>query len=267
MADTLKLLCILAHPDDETLGFGGALAKYAAEGVETYLITATRGERGWTGDPDQNPGLEGLGRIREGELRAAANHLGIRDICFLDYIDGDLDQADPQEAVTKIVSYVRAIRPQVVLTFAPDGAYGHPDHIAISQFASAALIASADPAFAAPGEPYRVPKLYCKIDTQAEVDLYVPIVGDIVMPVDGVDRRICVWPDWAVSALIEAGDYSDRVYQAIACHQSQFPDFASMIPGLKQHLQALCNLQTYLRLYSFVNGGRAVEQDLFEGLR
>src|SRR5689334_17739845 len=126
MPEPLRLLAILAHPDDESLGNGGALARAAAEGVATYLLTATRGERGWPGDPAQYPGLEALGRIRTAELEAAAAVLGIREVAFLDYIDGDLDQADPQEAVAKIVRYIRRVRPQVILTFPPDGAYGHP---------------------------------------------------------------------------------------------------------------------------------------------
>jgi len=69
MADALKLMAVLAHPDDESLGVGGILAKYAAEGVETFLVTATRGERGWVGDEHQHPDLEVLGQIREAELQ------------------------------------------------------------------------------------------------------------------------------------------------------------------------------------------------------
>jgi len=121
MATGLKLMCVLAHPDDESLGNGGTLAKYAAEGVETYLVTATRGERGWTGSERDDPGLEALGKRREAELFAAAGVLGIRRVDFLDYIDGDLDQAPPAEAIAKIVGHVRRVRPDVVITFGPDG--------------------------------------------------------------------------------------------------------------------------------------------------
>ena len=78
MPGELRLMCILAHPDDESLGCGFTLARYAAEGVRTYLATATRGERGWSGPPEENPGLEKLGRIRERELLNAAITLGIR---------------------------------------------------------------------------------------------------------------------------------------------------------------------------------------------
>src|SRR6516164_5976339 len=124
MSNNLKLMCILAHPDDESLGTGGILAKYAAEGVETYLVTATRGERGWYGKKEDYPGAEELGKIREAELRAAAKVLGIRSVDFLNYIDGELDQAHPTEVIAKIVEHLRHVKPDVVVTFGPDGAYG-----------------------------------------------------------------------------------------------------------------------------------------------
>ena len=72
MAKQLKLMCVMAHPDDETLGTGGILAKYADEGIDTYLVTATRGEYGWAGDEGDNPGAEKLGQLREAELLTAA---------------------------------------------------------------------------------------------------------------------------------------------------------------------------------------------------
>jgi len=132
MADPLKLLAVFPHPDDESLGLGGTLAKYSAEGVETYLVCATRGERGWNGPEDQNPGLAALGKIREGELKCAADHLGLKEITFLGYIDGDVDQAIPQQIIAEIVTQIRRIQPQVIITFSLDGNYGHPDHIALA---------------------------------------------------------------------------------------------------------------------------------------
>src|SRR5262245_11148430 len=158
MDGNLKLMCVLAHPDDESLGMGGTLAKYAKEGVETYLITATRGERGRFGDAPVRPEPHVVGQVREAEARAASKELGVREVYFLDYMDGDLDRADPAEVQAKIVGFVRKIRPQVVATFGPDGAYGHPDHIAISQFATAAVLVAADAGYAhASGEaPHRV---------------------------------------------------------------------------------------------------------------
>ena len=76
------------------MGLGGILASYAAAGVETTLITATRGERGWTGPEEEYPGPDALGRLRTAELDAAAAVLGLQEVAFLDYMDGDLDQAN-----------------------------------------------------------------------------------------------------------------------------------------------------------------------------
>ena len=130
----LKLMCILAHPDDESLGTGGILARYAAEGVHTSVITATRGQRGWQGDEDYYPGPAALGQTREAELRAAADVLGVQELILLDYMDGDLDQVEWQTAVAQIAHHIRRIQPQVVVTFDPYGAYGHPDHIALARW-------------------------------------------------------------------------------------------------------------------------------------
>jgi LmbE family N-acetylglucosaminyl deacetylase len=160
MTNTLKLMAVLAHPDDESLGVGGILAKYAAEGIETSLVTATRGERGWFGDEHAYPGVEALGQIREAELRTAAEVLGIRSVDFLGYLDGDLDQAHPAEVVSKIALHLRRVKPDVVVTFGPDGSYGHPDHIAISQSTTAAIIeaASTDSPSSRELAPHRVAK-------------------------------------------------------------------------------------------------------------
>ena len=127
---TPKLMAVLAHPDDESLGVGGTLAKYASEGVEVFLLTATRGEggryRGQRADDPQHPGPVALAKIREEELRAAASVLGVREVSLLDYHDQQLDRATPREAVASIVGHLRRVRPDVVVTFGPDGAYGHP---------------------------------------------------------------------------------------------------------------------------------------------
>ncbi len=124
-------MCVLAHPDDESLGTGGTLAKYAAEGVETFLITATRGERGRFGDGGERPSADVVGQTREAELRAAATELGLREVTLLGYPDGGLDAVDPAAAQEMIASHLRRVRPHVVITFGPEGAYGHPDHVAI----------------------------------------------------------------------------------------------------------------------------------------
>ena len=143
-------MAVLSHPDDESLGIGGTLAKYASEGVDVFVLTATRGDRGRYrecrfGDP-QHPGAAALASIRERELHAAAAVLGVQDVALLDYHDQELDRANPRDVIGALVEHLRRVHPDVVITFGPDGAYGHPDHIAISQLATAAVVAAADPA-------------------------------------------------------------------------------------------------------------------------
>lgn len=267
MTNALKLLCILAHPDDESLGTGGIVAKYAAEGVETALVTATRGQRGWFGAPDENPGLDALGRIREEELRAATARLGVRQLDILDYIDGELDQAAPDEIIAQLTAIVRRERPQVVVTFGPDGAYGHPDHIAISQFATAALVAAADASYDAPGQPHRVAKLYYMALPAALAAAYQAVFGDLVMTIDGQERRDVVWPDWAITTRVDATAHWQTVWEAVQCHRTQLPNYATLAALAPEQHQQLWGRQTFYRAWSCVNGGRQVEDDLFAGLR
>jgi len=126
-----RLMAVLAHPDDESLGVGGTLAKYASKGIDVFLLTATRGDsgrfRGYRLDDHQHPGPSALANIREGKLRAAASALGVREVSILDYHDQQLDRANASESVAIIAQHIRRIQPNVVVTFGPDGAYGHPD--------------------------------------------------------------------------------------------------------------------------------------------
>ena len=96
---TPRLMAVLAHPDDESLGVGGTLAKYASEGVDVFLLTATRGDsgryRGYRPDDPRHPGPVALATIREAELRAAASVLGVREVSLLDYRDQHLDRCEP----------------------------------------------------------------------------------------------------------------------------------------------------------------------------
>jgi LmbE family N-acetylglucosaminyl deacetylase len=269
MTHPLKLLCVLAHPDDESLGTGGILARYAAEGVQTSLITATRGERGWRGDEADHPGLTALGRLRKSELGAAARVLDLSEVVFLGYCDGDLDQADSSEAIARIASEVRRIRPDVVVTFDPYGSYGHPDHIAISQFTTAALIAAASAHFDEPNgrPPHQVAKLYYLVETAAAMALYQKLFGELIMTIDGQKRGIAPWPEWAVTTRIDARSYWQCVWQAALCHRSQLPVAETGPRLLPDEHEQLWGYSAFYRVYSLVNGGRQLEDDLFAGLR
>ena len=267
MNETLKLLAVFPHPDDETLGLGSTLARYSAEGVETYLVCATRGERGWFESEGADPGFAEVGRLREAELRCAAEQLGLREVCFLDYIDGEVDTADPREIIGRIVSQIRRIRPQVVVTFSPDGAYGHPDHIALSQFTNGALVCAADGSYGDDLGPHRVTKLYYMVDSWDVVAAANESFGGIRMEVDGVTRSHTGWPDWQITTRLDNKKYMDKVRDAIHCHKSQLPGYGPVGEWSVEELSRVFGIGTFYRTFSLVNGGRNQENDLFEGLR
>lgn len=274
----LRLMAVLAHPDDETLGLGGVFARYAAEGAKTALVTATRGERGrFRGikDGPEHPGPEALARIREGELRAAAEVLGIGDVTLLGYGDGRLDEADPVEAVGRIASEIRRFRPQVVLTFGHDGAYGHPDHVAICQLTTAALVAAASPDGGAPrgpgaprpDAPHAVSKLYYMASTEARWDAYQAAFKKLVSLVDGVERQAHPWPEWMITTVVDTRAQWPTVWRAVTCHETQIGGYEKLRHLPPEHHESLWGRQEFYRVLSTVNGGRTMETDLFEGLR
>jgi LmbE family N-acetylglucosaminyl deacetylase len=269
MADRLKLLAVFPHPDDETLGMGSTLARYAAEGMETYVVCATRGERGWFDSEGLNPGMEAVGRIREAELRCAAESLGLREVSFLDYIDGDVDQAKPEEIIGKIVTHIRRVRPHVVVTFAPDGAYGHPDHIALSQFTQGAIVCAADRNFvdALVQNPHRVLKFYYMVDSLDVVQAANEAFGGIRMDIDGTTRHHVGWEDWQITTSLENNAYLEQVQKAMLCHKSQIPGYHPIDQWPLERLARIFGTGHFYRVFSLVNSGRKKETDLFDGLR
>ena len=269
MNETLKLLAVFPHPDDETLGMGSTLARYAAEGVETDLVCATRGERGWFDSEGPDPGPDEVGRIREAELRCAAETLGIHEVSLLDYIDGDVDQAEPEEIIGRIVSHIRRIKPQVVVTFSPDGAYGHPDHIALSQFTSGALVCAADRNFVDANvlAPHRVLKFYYMVDSHEVVTAANEAFGGISMEIDGVRRSHMGWDDWQITTRLDNNGFLEEVQQAMLCHKSQMPGYRAVVDRSLDELAPMFGTGNFYRAFSLVNGGRKLETDLFEGLR
>jgi LmbE family N-acetylglucosaminyl deacetylase len=265
--EALRLMAVLAHPDDESLGLGGALARYAAEGVETHVVTATRGERGRFFTNENRPSDDEVGLVREAELRAAARVLGVREVALLDYVDGRLDRAAPREAVGRIVEHLRDRRPQVVVTFDPFGAYGHPDHVAICQLTTAAVAAAADPGFRSAAPPHAVAKLYYLVTGEAAWAAYQAAFKTLVSRVDGEERRAMPWPDWAITTAVDTRAYWETVWRAVRCHETQLAVYQRLGELTPADHEALWGTQTFYRAMSLVNGGRARESDLFAGLR
>ena len=132
-----RLLGVFAHPDDEVFCAGGTMARAAEAGAEVMIVSATRGERGQIRDPAAAT-RRTLGAARESELRAAAAELGVQRVQLLDYPDGAL-RHHRSSLGAEIAGLMRRFDPDVVITFGPDGGYGHPDHVAISELTSQAF--------------------------------------------------------------------------------------------------------------------------------
>jgi len=233
-----RLLLLYAHPDDEILGPGGAVAQYANQGVHVELVVATRGEAGEISDPAlATP--ETLGEVREQEMRCAADTLGINCVTYLGYRDsgmeGSADNQNPRayinsdsaEAVSRLVENIRRVRPHVILTFEPFGGYGHPDHKTIHKQALLAVPAAADPGYRPDlGWPWATPRVFYPLvrrvtllamkEYMAARDLDVSFFEDLDK------RRAESWPDDLYHVTLDVGDAVGQKLAAFRCHATQF---------------------------------------------
>ena len=170
-----------------------------------------------------------------------------------------LDQVAVDAVVSELAGHIGRLKPQVVVTFGGDGVYGHPDHIAISQFATAATVQAA--------RTHQVDKLYYMAWSEAMQAAYLEVFSGLGSTVDGVTRRQIAWPDWMLTATIDAREHWQTVWTAVRCHESQITSYEHLEAlSAAQHM-ALWGRQWFYRVFSRVNGGRAREDDLFAGLR
>lgn len=280
----LTLLAVLAHPDDETFGMGGTLALYARRGVAVHLVCGTRGEVGEM-DPRLMKGFNSIGERREAELRCAAEKLGLAGVHFLDYRDsgmpGSADNRHPDalaaapvdEVAGRIASFIRLLRPQVVVTFDPIGGYRHPDHIAIhvatvQAFHSAGL-ASNDPDPDA-RVPYTPQKLYFHTFSRAWLRAMLRVARLLGRDPRrwGTNRDIDMMAvaevDFPIHASINTAPVAGVRDEAVACHASQ--GAGSLNTGIFALLRRwLASQEQFMRAFPAAPEGLK-ETDLFAGV-
>ena len=220
----------LAHPDDETFGVGGVMARAADEGHRVVVVCATRGEAGEIADPSlATP--ETLGAVREAELRAAARALGVSDVRFLGHRDSGmagtpenghpraLVNADRATVVAQLVGQIRQVRPDVVVTFEPGGIYGHPDHMTISERATAAVDAAG--LAGGEGKPHRVERLYY-IAVPKSVARMFREFAESSGAQWGASLDIEAAPDDSeITARVDVSAWIDRKRAAVSAHATQ----------------------------------------------
>jgi LmbE family N-acetylglucosaminyl deacetylase len=139
-ADDVKqlgaILCVWAHPDDETFSCAGIMAAAIRNGQQVACITATKGEAG-VQDASQWP-AEQLGEIRTREMAKALDLIGCKNHHWLGYKDGECDKVPAEEGADRVREFIKLYKPDSILTFGPDGMTGHPDHQAVSRWATQA---------------------------------------------------------------------------------------------------------------------------------
>ena len=273
MSEKLTLMAIYAHPDDEAFGTGGTLAKYASEGVAVHLVTATLGEAGQVANPALKL-TQPLSARREQELRCACECYGIKQLHLLGYIDGQTTVAPQSGAVYKIVKLLREIKPQVGISFGPEGIYGHYDHLAVHRWATAAVeLAAETGCWPEAGPPHRVAKFYHRAMFEEQVSQIEEINGSSFVFIDGVPFPFSGYPAEKITTVIDASDYAGAKLRGIRCHASQLkPEMPYVREDFDPSSQPWFNREAFILAKQLPEleltlppAGK--EDDLFAGLR
>jgi LmbE family N-acetylglucosaminyl deacetylase len=207
--DSMRVLAVFAHPDDETYGPGGTLAKLAAEGAEVRLITLTRGESATMGDsPLYSPEL--LADVRTKELDCACRALGISSHKIFGFPDRALKSVPSGELAAPITETLDRFKPHLVITFDPEGISGHKDHRTVSRIVTDLVRASCKAAgsqASGPGAPPNPRLVYYVIPKS---------IGAMVKW-----RHLFTVPDDKVTHVLEVGKYFEAKCAAAECHKTQ----------------------------------------------
>jgi N-acetyl-1-D-myo-inositol-2-amino-2-deoxy-alpha-D-glucopyranoside deacetylase len=245
MAETPRLLFVHAHPDDESLNNGATIAHYTARGAQVEVVTCTLGEEGEViGDRWAELAADRadqLGGYRVGELAEALRALGVRAPVYLGGAGRWRDSgmagsaprrrqrfidADEREAVGALVAIIREQRPHVVVTYDPEGGYGHPDHVQAHRITTAAVAAAGIAATDYAGERWAVPKFYWTVLSRSAFRAaYEALDGDDVRPeweVPQPEKLPFGYPDEDIDAIVEAGPAAHAAKAAaLAAHATQ----------------------------------------------
>jgi LmbE family N-acetylglucosaminyl deacetylase len=240
---SLRLLCVVAHPDDECFAFGGALTLAAERGIETSVICLTDGQAA-TNRGSAASGKE-LGEMRRAEFVASCKVLGVAHYELLDYQDAQLEFANLSELAGKLVARIRSFRPQVVLTFGNDGGLNtHPDHTVVSAATTAAFHWSGAPKrYLELGEIYQPQRLY-----HLTTSYFLP------------DRQPPLPAPWTLT--LDISSVFDRKREAFRAHASQAPLMVRTKPVFDEHGHE----ERYTLVASPVPQPARQSTDMFEGV-
>ncbi|HYT09148.1 MAG TPA: N-acetyl-1-D-myo-inositol-2-amino-2-deoxy-alpha-D-glucopyranoside deacetylase [Mycobacteriales bacterium] len=289
-----RLLLVHAHPDDETIGTGATMARYAADGAHVTLVTCTLGEEGEVLVPAlvnlAASAGDQLGGYRMSELSAAMRELGVADHRFLGgpgrWRDSGMMglpendaprafwQADLAEATRDLVAILRELRPQVLVTYDENGGYGHPDHIQAHRVAMAAADAAADPAFAPEtGEPWPIAKIYWTAVPRSVLERGIELFRESgetdFFGVESVDELPFGTPDDLVTTAVDGSAHLPAKLAAMRAHASQISvdgPFFALADRVGQRAFGTEYFQLVRGRLGPTDGPDGREADLFAGL-
>jgi LmbE family N-acetylglucosaminyl deacetylase len=273
MADRpLTLMAVHAHPDDEATSTGGVLARYAAEGATTVLVTCTNGELG-DAPEGMKPGdaghdTERIVELRMQELKESCAVLGVTHLELLGYHDSGMEgwpqndapeafwQADVAEAGGRLAALMERYRPQVVVTYDAHGFYGHPDHIQANRVTHAAI------------EQCKIPdKLYYTAVPRSLIATFATRLAELGIELPGPIQEDPEFgtPDELVTTFVDCAQYGAKKYASLAKHASQSENIFFLKMG-EENFTALMGNESFSRVLD-TTGAPVPEDDLFAGLR
>ena len=285
----LTLMAVHAHPDDECSSTGGVLAKYAAEGVRTIVVTCTNGELGdgpggiKPGDPGHD--TEAVAATRRGALRNAGERLGVTTVELLGYHDSGMPDTEVNqrpdnfanapldEAVGRLVAIIRAERPQVIVTYADDRKfYPHPDHIRVHEISGPAFDAAGDATrYPEAGPPWQPSKMYytgfSRRRVQAMHDAFIQ---------RGEESPYARWfendfpdQDHRFTTFVDVGDFLHHRRAALLAHRTQVDPDGHWMRLPDDVIRSIFPWDEYALARSTLGelADGVVEDDLFEGVR
>ncbi|MEV6684382.1 PIG-L family deacetylase [Streptomyces sp. NPDC051130] len=272
----LTLMAVHAHPDDEATGTGGILARYAAEGIRTVLVTCTDGGCGdgaggvKPGDPGHDPAA--VAEMRRRELEASCAVLKVSDLEMLDYADsgmagwpsndatGSFWQTPVQEGAARLAELMRHYRPDVVVTYDENGFYGHPDHIQAHRITMAALeMTSLTPKVYWTTVPRSAMQRFGEVMREFQADMPEPD------PAEAAALADLGLPDDEITTWVDTTAFSGQKFDALAAHASQGENIFFLRMG-KERFGQLMGMETFVRVQD-PTGAPVPENDLFAGLR
>jgi N-acetyl-1-D-myo-inositol-2-amino-2-deoxy-alpha-D-glucopyranoside deacetylase len=276
---TLTLMAVHAHPDDEAIGTGGILAKYASMGVRTVVVYCTRGEEGDINNPDfvfPDPDMS-IEDVRMKELAEALAVLDVQSPYFLGYRDSGMAgttkndnplafaNADIEEATSRLVDIIREVKPDVIVTYNEKGVYGHPDHIMANRVTVRAFSAAGDPGCNGGKQlaPWQAKKFYytaLSLERMRKMRDLAEERGEEL----GLDPEFLGTPDDEITTTIDVEAFIPKKFEALLCHQSQVgpKSFFKRVP--QERINEFFRFEHYVCISGC--NMEYKEEDLFEGL-